>query len=87
MLAEAETDYQRMVSLNHLYDLKVKRDRQILNPLLRQFADRFGRCPDAWDQLITAGLLQSPPLDPAGNQYGIDTENCEIIAEKEIRKD
>ena len=87
VLAEAETDYQRMVSLNHLYDLKVKRDRQILNPMLRQFADRFGRCPDAWDQLITAGLLQSPPLDPAGNQYGIDTENCEIIAEKEIRKD
>jgi len=87
VLAEAETDYQRMVSLNHLYDLKVKRDREILNPLLKQFADRFGRCPESWEQLTAAGVLQSAPLDPAGNEYGIDSENCEIVAQKEIRKD
>jgi hypothetical protein len=87
VLSEAQTDYQRTVSLNHLYDLKVKRDREILNPILHRFADRLGRCPESWDQLIKAGLLKSPPLDPAGSEYGIDTKNCEIVARKEIKKE
>jgi hypothetical protein len=86
VLAEAKTDYERMVSRNHLYDLKVKRDREILNPLLKQFADRIGHCPESWGQLIRVGLLKSVPLDPAGNEYGIDSQNCEIVAEKEIKE-
>ena len=86
VLTEAQTDYQRMVSRSHLYDLKSKRDRQILDPLLKQYAARTGSCPDSWEPLITAGLLRAVPLDPAGNPYEIDPNNCSIVAEKQIKE-
>lgn len=82
----AQTDYQRMVSLNHLYDLKTKRDRQILDPLLKQYAARSGSCPESWQPLIEAGLLRAVPLDPAGNEYGIDPADCSIVAAKQIKE-
>jgi len=87
VLNEAKTDYQRMVTRNHIYDLKVKRDREILNPLLERFAARFGRCPESWEPLVKAGLLRAAPLDPAGNEYGIDPEECSIVAEKHIKEE
>lgn len=90
VLAEADTDYERLVSRNNLYDLKVRRDREILEPYLKEYRKRFGHCSTNWQEVIkqkiavNGKILTSVPLDPASNAYEIDPNNCTLVAIKHL---
>jgi hypothetical protein len=75
----------REVSQSKLYDAVVIRDREQLEPRLREFADRHGRCPREWRELVGAGLISQVPMDLFGNEYGIDTDDCSLVALKRIK--
>ncbi len=82
---EAVDDRDHDVSLSKLYDAVVTKDREQLEPLLRAYAQRRGRCAEDWQELIRAGLLPQVPLDLFGNPYGIDPDTCGLVAWKKIR--
>ena len=71
---EAVDDRDHDVSLSKLYDAVVTKDREQLEPLLRAYAQRRGRCAGDWQELIRAGLIPQMPLDLFGNAYGIDSD-------------
>ena len=82
---EATDPRDRDVAQSKLYDAVVAKDRTQLEPLLRAFAGRFGRCAGDWEELINAGWLSRIPLDLFGNAYGIDREVCGLVAFKRIK--
>jgi hypothetical protein len=59
---------------------------------LRAYQDRFGYCPDSWQDIIEAGItvdgrvMTGVLLDFAGNQYKIDKETCSVVAAKKIEE-
>ena len=59
----------RKNALNHLQTLKAEEDRENLDELVRQFAQRFGRLPRELGELISAGILPGVPVDPRGHPY------------------
>ena len=60
---EATDPMDRHVSQSKLFDAVVARDRQQLEPRLRAFADRYGRCPRQWRELVEAGLIAGIPTE------------------------
>jgi hypothetical protein len=84
-LDESQDPMDQKVCRSKLYDAIVAKDRQQLEPLLRVYAERFGGCPDGWQQLISAGLLSQEPLDLFGNPYGVDPAKCVLVAVKRIK--
>jgi hypothetical protein len=82
---EAVDDQDRKVCLSKLYDAVVTKDREQLDPRLRAYAQRRGRCAADWQELVRAGLLSQEPLDLFGNAYGIDPDRCALVAVKRIK--
>lgn len=84
-LAEATTPGEEYLTMSHLYDVIVARDREVLEPLLKGYKERFGACPTGWELLVLTGQLVDVPRDYAGNSYEIDPVRCALVANKRIR--
>jgi hypothetical protein len=84
-LAEATTPGEEYLTRSHLYDVIVARDREVLEPLLKGYKERFGACPTGWELLVLTGQLVDVPRDYAGNPYEIDPLACSLVANKRIR--
>ncbi len=84
-VAEAEDAYDRRMCMSHLYNATVLKDRQLLDRLLREHAAFSGACAESWEEMIAAGLLRQVPADLTGSPYGIEPENCVIVAYKRIK--
>ena len=84
-LAEATTPGEEYLTRSHLYDVIVARDREVLEPLLKGYKERFGACPTGWELLVLTGQLVDVPRDYAGNSYEIDPVRCALVANKRIR--
>ena len=82
---DAEDEYDRAVSVSHLYDAVTAKDRGALEAVLAHYSERYGSCAQSWEELIAAGLIGEIPLDLMGNPYGIDSSTCKIVAFKKIR--
>jgi len=82
---DAEDEYDRAMSVSHLYDAVATKDRKALEAVLAAYSRRNGHCAKGWDDVITAGLIREVPLDLMGNPYGIDSSACTIVAYKKIR--
>jgi len=82
---EAEDEYDRAISVSHLYDAVVTKDRTALEAVLAAYSRRHGSCTESWDDVIAAGLIREVPLDLMDNPYEIDPSNCTIVALKKIR--
>ena len=82
---DAEDEYDRAISISHLYDAVTAKDRNSLEATLTAFSRRHGSCAESWDDVIAAGLIREVPLDLMGNPYGIDPSACTIVALKKIR--
>ena len=59
----------RANALRHLRALQVDDDVQRLQALARGFAQRTGRPPQSFDELVAGGWLRRVPLDPLGHPY------------------
>lgn len=53
----------------HLQSLKAEEDAESLEKLAAEFRQRFGRFPGSVRELVEAGMLPGPPVDPAGYPY------------------
>ncbi len=87
VVAEADTKVAKNLATSHLYDSYVTLHRHTLDPTLRSYYERSGRCPESWQEVVDAGLLAAVPVDSLGNPYGIDSETCTMVAHKKIRWD
>jgi hypothetical protein len=83
---EARDSYERKMSLNHLYNAVFAKDKKALQPVLEQYKERFGSCREGWGGLIRARLIDRVPLDLSGNAYGLEAEDCTLVAFKEIKE-
>jgi hypothetical protein len=68
----ADDASERRHTVRHLYNTVVERDRQLLNPLLERFRQRYHRCPASWDEVVgneeledLAEAVASGPLRPS----------------------
>ncbi len=82
---ESVDPMDQKVCQSKLYDAVVAKDREQLDPMLRAYANRYGRCAGDWRELIRAGLLSREPLDLFGNPYSIDPVQCALVAVKRIK--
>jgi hypothetical protein len=82
---EAVDARDAQVCQSKLYDAVVSKDREQLEPLLRAYAQRRGRCAADWQELVRAGMIPQAPLDLLGNPYGVDPDTCSLVARKKIR--
>jgi tetratricopeptide (TPR) repeat protein len=67
----ADSDYVRQVSWMHVHDLQIEVDLDDLNALVQRFLEARGSLPADLKALVSAGLLDSVPLDPDGNPYSL----------------
>jgi len=84
---EAQSDYDLAVCEKQIYRLVASRDEAILNPMLRGWSDRHGRCPESWQVLVEAGWLPRAPTDYFGLDYRIVQESCSAQAVEGVRFD
>ena len=84
---EAESEYDRKVCERQIYRLYAARDEQRLNPILSRYVDRYGRCPDGWQDVVDAGWIRELPRDYFGKPYRIHSENCSARALDAVRFD
>ena len=82
---EAKDDYERRMCLNHLYNAVFEKDKKTLQRVLERYRARFGSCKDGWGGMIRTGFIDRVPLDFSGNAYGVDAEDCSLVAFKEIK--
>ncbi len=59
---------------NHLDSMQVNEDLWTLEFLIERYRRRTGRAPSDLGELVRAGLLRQPPLDPTGVPYSYDRE-------------
>ncbi len=83
----SENKAERNLATSHLYDSYATLHRRSLDPLLKSFFERSGRCPESWQEVVDAGMIAAVPLDSLNNPYGIDPETCTMVAHKKIRWD
>jgi hypothetical protein len=82
---DASDRYDRAMCMSQLYDAVVAKDRLTLEPLLRVYVNRFGVCPQSWNEMIRAGALKREPRDLFGDPYGIAPSDCRLVAYKKFK--
>jgi len=78
--AEEEGDERvAAISYNHVYDLRVQRDFEVIDDALERFEVERGRRPGSLQGLVQAGYLDSRLLEnPNGTPYEYDPETGEL---------
>jgi tetratricopeptide (TPR) repeat protein len=65
----SEDESIRINAMAHIQSIRARGDLDSLENLAAQYKERAGRWPDSVAEMIAAGLLKGPPLDPAGYPY------------------
>jgi len=82
MYRNARTQLEKDASFNHLYQIKFEMDKKLLESVVAQFKERFGRLPAQLDELLEYGLLKAIPVDFAGRSYIYNPATGKIRARK-----
>jgi hypothetical protein len=75
-----DKDIRRNAQL-HLACLLVDRQIPMLESLVSNFRNRFGRNPGSWTDLVSAGLLRMVPRDPTGLPYILREDGRVVISD------
>ena len=81
LVAERVSD--RVFTARHFYGAVEKYDRQRLEPLLEEFRESTDVCPESWQDVVQAGLIDEIPRDLMGRAYGVGPD-CELEAYERI---
>jgi len=81
---ETEDQNVRQNAFMRLGSLKIDEDVPQLEKLVSQYHQRTGRWPNSWHELISAGLLKSPPVDPGGEVYLLKPEGRVEVANPKL---
>lgn len=76
LYANAEADWMRQAAEYRLAQLRALDDIDALQPLVARVRERIGVPPASWQVLVSAGLLQAPPADPAGVPYALGPDGA-----------
>jgi tetratricopeptide (TPR) repeat protein len=76
LYANAEADWMRQAAAYRLSQLRALDDIDALQALVVGQRERTGVPPASWRVLVTAGLLQGPPVDPAGVEYALGPDGA-----------
>jgi tetratricopeptide (TPR) repeat protein len=76
----AEDDRVKKIAYNQLYRVDAALDTEALAAALAQYRERYGRLPDDLSALVTAGLMDSLPVDLEENPYQYDPSTGEVKA-------
>jgi hypothetical protein len=79
MLNHAELGWIRTTATNHLAQFDALDAIDQLNELVWRYKARMGRMPRSWQELVQAGVLREPPLDPAGAPFELDQVNESVV--------
>jgi len=67
-----------------LASLKVDEEVPQLESAISQYQQRTDRWPASWREMISAGFLKSPPIDPAGEMYLLKPEGRVQVANPKL---
>jgi tetratricopeptide (TPR) repeat protein len=74
----AERPSVKQTAFQHMHDLKVILDLEELEKAVTFFHQKYQRYPLNPDQLVSAGILSSVPMDPEGNAYVYEPQSGKI---------
>jgi hypothetical protein len=67
-----EHEWLQRAGRRGLMQLDAEAQIDVLQRIVEQFQTHAGRLPTSWDEVVAAGLLRQPPVDPAGSGYTLD---------------
>lgn len=73
------------VSYNHIYDLKIAIDLEMLQSAIDNYKEKKGRVPSSLSALVREGFLKGIPVDPDGKNYEYDRNSGKVSAASEYR--
>jgi tetratricopeptide (TPR) repeat protein len=82
---KAGTRLEKDAALNHLYQIKLEIDRNILRKQIRQFEQKYNRLPSSLAELKQKGFIQEIPRDFQGNDYHYDPQSGDIRAQRRFK--
>jgi len=77
---KAKDERIRKIASNHLYQVKVAADIQMIKEALRKFKEKYSRNPLDLTQLVQAGFLTKIPKDLDGKDYLYDSQTEDVKA-------
>ena len=80
LLERADDGRTRSNARTHLLQLDALDRLDELGAVVRAYERRAGDAPPGWDDLVAAGLLPAPPVDPAGVPFVLDEAGVPGIA-------
>lgn len=78
----ADVEWLRRAATHSLQQLRALDDLDTLAAIAARFAERTGRAPQSWTDLVRAGLLPGVPADPAGTPYTLDAHGGVALADE-----
>jgi len=85
ILKNAETELEKNVAKNHLYQIKFEMDKHFLEQKINSFKDRYGRFPKNLNELRKKGIIKQVYRDFDGNNYVYNSKQGKIQAKKVFR--
>jgi len=73
------------VSYNHIYDLKIAIDLEMLQKAINHYKEKKGKFPTSLSALVREGFLKGIPVDPDGKSYEYDRNGGKVSAASEYR--
>ena len=80
VLESATDDRVTAIAANHVHDLTLDVDINLLQEGVSAYRQRQGRYPSSLVSLVTDGLLRDIPTDPDGNPYQYDPQTGQVKA-------
>jgi hypothetical protein len=81
----AESELEKNVAKNHLYQIKFEMDKRLLEQKIRSFKEIYDRFPIDLSELRKSGLINQIYKDFDGNDYLYDSRQGKIKAKKIFR--
>lgn len=77
-LLDSDVEFIRNDAARRLQQLDAIDVIERLRQAVALYADRAGRPPSTWQDMIRAGMLRGVPLDPVGTPYLLDPQTSEV---------
>ena len=58
---------------------------KLLQQVVARYAERTGRKPQQWSDLVNAGLLRGIPLDPDGHPFQLESATGRVTLDRSLR--
>lgn len=81
----ATDEWIKEMSYNHIYDLKIAIDLEMLQRAIDHYKEKKGRLPPSLFALVREGFLREIPTDPDGRSYRYDRSSGVVSVASEFK--